>query len=336
MSDRSSRMRTLTADLAWASGYARLREWRRRGRSAILHIRHVGPKLQGGFRPQRAARIAPERLDRIIRALKRWSVEIVSLDEAVARLANPTAGRFVCLTFTGIDRGLADAALPVLTQHAVPFAVYVPTAFPDGLAAPWWLALEQVIARQDRLSLMMAGREQRFDCPDHGRKLQLYDLLYGWMRGLPPDDLAAAIGDLCGRYSVDRDLILRNDVITWDEIGRIAATPRATIGCATVNHAALTTLTPTNALREIAMGRAVLKAALGHDIRHAAFPFGDAASFDVGHVEMMRNAGFASAVTTIPGTLGRAPDLHALPRIAIDSGTTLRRLRAVLAGAVQA
>lgn len=329
----------MTADLAWASGYARLREWRGQRRSAILHIGHVGPERCGGPGPRATPRIAAERLDRIVGALKRWAVEIVALDEAVARLADPTGRPFVCLTFTGIECGLADAALPVLVRHAVPFAVYVPTAFPDRLAAPWWLALDRVVARQDRVSLMMAGREQRFACGDQGRKLQLYDLLHAWMRQLPPADLAVAIGDLCGRYGVDRDALAHDAVITWDEVGRLADAPLATIGSATVNYPALTTLARVDATREIAMGRAVLKAALGHDIRHAAFPYGDVAAFTADHVEMMRDAGYASAVTAIPGTLG--PDagtinLHALPRIAVGPGTRLRWLRAVLAGAVQA
>ena len=53
----------------------------------------------------------------------------------------------MCLTFDGAIRDLMVSAYPVLARHGVPFTVYVPTAFPDGLGEAWWLALEAVIAR---------------------------------------------------------------------------------------------------------------------------------------------------------------------------------------------
>ena len=41
----------------------------------------------------------------------------------------------------------------MLSKHGVPFTVYLPTAFPDGLGEAWWLALEDMIAREERISL---------------------------------------------------------------------------------------------------------------------------------------------------------------------------------------
>ena len=37
----------------------------------------------------------------------------------------------------------------MLKKYEVPFAIYVPTSFPDRLGELWWLALEAVIARND-------------------------------------------------------------------------------------------------------------------------------------------------------------------------------------------
>ena len=53
--------------------------------------------------------------------------------------------RFVRLTFDGGYKDMMTSAYPVLSQHGIPFTVYVPTAFPDGLGEAWWLALEQMI-----------------------------------------------------------------------------------------------------------------------------------------------------------------------------------------------
>ena len=48
-----------------------------------------------------------------------------------------------------------------------------------------------------------------------------------------------------------------------------------TIGSATVNYPVLSNLKDADALREMAMGKAVAEAAFHRDVRHFAYPFGD-------------------------------------------------------------
>ena len=279
----------------------------------------------------------PRFLDRTIRALKRWKYDIVSLDEVCRRavtLAEPR--RFVCLTFDGAYKDLITSAYPVLSNHGVPFAVYVPTAFPDGLGEAWWLALEEVIAREPRVSLVMDRKERRFDVATTSEKYQLYAFLEGWMRTLPPADISFAIKDLCSRYSVDLAALSREASMDWDDLGKLAADPNVTIGSTTVNYPVLSNLKDVDALREMTMGRAVAKAAFHRDVRHFAYPFGDRASFRRQHSAMAEEAGFASAVSAIPGavqTEGRS-NLHALPRVPWDGRQhSLRAMRVILSGA---
>ena len=73
-------------------------------------------------------------------------------------------GRFVCLTFDDGYRDLLQWAYPILKEAEVPFAVYVPTSFPDRIGELWWLALEAVIARNDHIGLQIDGRNRTFDC----------------------------------------------------------------------------------------------------------------------------------------------------------------------------
>jgi hypothetical protein len=92
--------------------------------------------------------------DRTIRALKRWNFDLITMDEVCRRAVTlPKANRFACLTFDGGCKDVITQAYPVLSKHGVPFTVYLPTAFPDGLGEAWWLALEDMIAREDRISL---------------------------------------------------------------------------------------------------------------------------------------------------------------------------------------
>ncbi|HYS87559.1 MAG TPA: polysaccharide deacetylase family protein, partial [Bradyrhizobium sp.] len=150
-------------ELAYFSGYSRLMQRRAGGAGVILRFERVRARHAGRFQPLKSHEITPAFLDRTIRALKRWKLDIVSIDEACQRAVTPASPRrFVCLTFDGAYKDLMTSAYPLLAKHGVPFTVYVPTAFPDRLGEAWWLALEAVIARENRVSLVMDRKEQRF------------------------------------------------------------------------------------------------------------------------------------------------------------------------------
>jgi peptidoglycan/xylan/chitin deacetylase (PgdA/CDA1 family) len=323
----------LRLELTWLTGQAALRS---RGAGAILRFAHVRPRRRGGFQPLREHEITPHFLDRAIRALKRWKYDFLGMDEVCRRAVTLSERRrFVALTFDGAGKDLIDFAYPVLARHAVPFTIYVPTAFPDGVGEAWWLGLEHVIARESRVSLMMGEREQRFTVTGKAEKQALFSFVEAWLRSLPPADVSAAIADLCTRYRVDLAALSREASMNWEELARLAADPLVTIGSATVNYPVLANLKDAAALRELTMGKAVAEAAFDRDIRHLAFPFGDRASFRRSHVIMAEEAGFASAVTTIPGVVdaeGRT-NLRALPRISWDGRVrSLRIMRGLVSG----
>jgi peptidoglycan/xylan/chitin deacetylase (PgdA/CDA1 family) len=327
---------SLKLELAYFSGLPLLKGRRSGGAGVILRFERVRPPRSARFQPLKSREITPKFLDRTIKALKRWKFDIVSLDEVCqrsVRLAAPR--RFVSLTFDGGYKDLIASAYPVLSQHGVPFTVYVPTAFPDGLGEAWWLALEAVIARESRVSLVMDRKERHFDIASTSEKYQLYDFLSGWMRTLAPTDLSAAIKDLCSRYSVDLAALSREASLDWDDLARLAADPLVTIGSGTVNYPVLSNLKDAAALREMTMGKAVAHTAFHRDIRHFAYPFGDRASWRRQHIALAEEAGFTSAVSAISGvveTEGRT-NLHALPRISWDGRQrSLRAMRVILSG----
>ncbi|MDA9523526.1 polysaccharide deacetylase [Bradyrhizobium sp. CCBAU 11434] len=323
----------LRLELAWSSGLALLRS---RGAGAILRLAHVRPGRSGAFQPLREHEITPQFLDRAIRALKRWNYDFLGMDEVCRRAVTlPEKQRFVALTFDGAPKDFISFAYPVLARHAVPFTLYVPTAFPDGVGEAWWLGLERVIARESRVSLMMGDKEQRFTVTDNAEKQALFSHLEGWLRSLPPADLSAAIADLCTRYSIDLVALSREASMDWEDLAKLAADPLVTIGSATVNYPNLANMKDAAAMREMTMGKAVAEAAFRREVRHLAYPFGDRSSFRRSHVVMAEEAGFASAVSTIPGIVdaeGRT-NLRALPRIPWDGRVrSLRMMRVLVSG----
>jgi peptidoglycan/xylan/chitin deacetylase (PgdA/CDA1 family) len=309
------------------------------GVGSILTLHHVRPPRSDAFQPNRLLEITPKFLGRLLRRLKRSRIDVISLDEMHRRfVADDFQRRFVCLTFDDGYKDLLRYAYPLLKKYELPFALYIPTSFPDRLGELWWLALEAVIAQNRRIGLVIDGKDQFFECGSLREKRELYDAAYGYLRSLKTEDqLRRTVRDLCGRYRVDIAAFCRELCMSWEEIVELAADPLCTIGAHTVNHPILKKLPNDAAVRaEMEMSRSVLEAALGKRPRHLAYPVGDATSAGPREFRIAAELGFKTAVTTRPGVLFQEHHDHltALPRISVNGEYQRQRyLKVLMSGA---
>jgi len=304
------------------------------GVGAILTLHHVRPERPDGFQPNRLLEVTPEFLERVLRHLRRQQLDIVSLDEVHRRLVEADfSRRFVCIT---IDDGYRDTlqwAYPILKRHEAPFAVYIPTSFPDRLGELWWLALEAVVARNGRVTLMIEGKEQGFDCDAVAAKRDLFDQLYRYVRSLPSEEkLRVFVRDLSARYRVDIMEFCSALCMNWAELTTLAADPLVTIGAHTVNHVMLRKASDAVVRREMRESAAVIDAALGKRPAHFSYPLGDRTSAGRREFAIAAELGFKTAVTTRPGVLfpEHVAHLTALPRISLNGEYQQSRYAKVL------
>src|SRR4051794_10077506 len=75
-------LRSARLELAYFSGRTLTASRAASGAGAVLRFERVRPRRNGAFQPLKQAEITPAFLDKVIRALKRWGYDIVSLDEA--------------------------------------------------------------------------------------------------------------------------------------------------------------------------------------------------------------------------------------------------------------
>ena len=312
-----------------------------KGVGVSLTLHHVRPGRLGGFQPNRLLEVNPDFFSKAIRRLRRSGIDIVSLDEMHRRLTERDfRKRFVCLTFDDGYRDIMRWAYPVLKKHEAPFALYIPTSFPDRIGELWWLALERVIAGQNRIGLLIDGEERRFDCATVSEKRDLFDQLYWWLRGRETEqELRHVVRDLCGRYGVDMKAICEELCMSWDEIATLARDPLVTIGAHTVNHVILRKVSEREVRSELEMGRSVIEAALGVRPQHLAYPVGDPTSAGEREYRIAAELGYKTAVTTNPGVLFRSHRKHlmALPRISLNGEyQQLRYLKVLMSGSATA
>jgi peptidoglycan/xylan/chitin deacetylase (PgdA/CDA1 family) len=304
------------------------------GVGTILTLHHVRPPRSEAFQPNRLLEVDEQFLERAIVHLRNRGFELISIDEVHRRLVEQDFGRrFVAFTFDDGYRDNLEHAWPVLRRHEVPFALYVATNFADRLGELWWVALEQLIAKTDRLVIEIDGATRFFHCASVGDKRTVFFEIYWWLRSIEDEDrFRRTVRDMCSRYGVDLLSFCGNLCMSWAEIGKLAESPLCTIGAHTVSHCFLTKVSEQNARAEMKRGVDIIEAALGKKPEHFAYPYGDAGPREF---NLAAEVGFKTAVTTRGGVL-RAEHrrrLSALPRISLNGHfQALRYLDVLISG----
>ena len=298
----------------WGRGLAQ-------GRGVILTLHHVRPPTAGGFRPNSLLEITPDFLDRTLSLIRAEGYDLVSLDEALARLSAPRPGRFfVALTFDDGYRDNVEHAWPVLAKHGAPWTLFITPGFADRTARLWWLELEEALRALPALALSLPDGPFTARTASDSQKQRAFDRLYWRLRQQPEATLLSAISDLTAQAGIDPVALVERECLPWETLRALAGAPAVTIGAHTLTHPMLAKHDETFARAEISDSGARLEAELGIPIRHFAYPVGDPTSAGPREFALAKAAGFASAVTTRPGHLftEHADHIHALPRVSLN------------------
>lgn len=100
--------------------------------------------------------------------------------------------------------------------------------------------------------------------------------------------------------------------LNWDQVKMLDSSGLITIAGHTINHRNLASLSETDQRFEIIAGKEMLEGELGHSVRHFAYPYGQ---FNATTIKIVQEAGYLTAVTTLPGVDQPAGSAFALRRV---------------------
>lgn len=271
----------------------------------ILMYHEVAPRHSAVFRHFAVLCTTPQTFARQVEWLAQH-FEVISLDEAVRRLQDGTAGdsRTVVLTSDDGWMGFHQHALPVLHQRGLPATVYVPTDVLGG--RPHWPVRWRLLLERNRWLLKDLAHELgHFEpFPSVGsamralRELDVGRIEHLWRR-------------IVEQYSVQEDKLPRDWFINEDGVREMVARG-ITVGAHTVLHPMLTREPEPHLQWELTESRRRLQEICGHEVVHFAYPFGD---HDDRVVNLVRGAGYRSAVTTNYGWNSPGHDVYRLRRV---------------------
>ena len=291
-----------------------------RGRGVILTLHHVRPRVEKAFAPCELLEITPEFLDATITTLLAKGYQIIPLSEVPTRLRRPEAPPFAVLTFDDGYRDNAVHAAPVLKRHGVPFTVFVTSGFAERAANLWWLDLEKIVAKADRIHCRIAATELDLRAVTVEQKRAAFIAIYWTLRRASEAELQSVMRGLCAAHGVDPAATVGELCMSWSEIAAFSADTGAAIGAHTLTHPMLATMDAIRMRGEIIESRQAIDAALKLRVSTFAYPFGDSAAAGPREFDTVRQAGFDIAVTTRPGLVfdGHLGHLTALPRMSVN------------------
>lgn len=239
--------------------------------------------------------------------------QVVDLADGVGRLATgDLPARAVAITF---DDGYANnlhVAVPILVERRLKATFFVASEFMDGL--PMWndTVIESLRSAPEYLDLRdLDLGEHRF--PDIAARRRAVDLLLGRLKYLEQRERlerAQAVAEIIGVLPPERLMM------TASEVRRLAAMGMS-VGAHSVSHPILSRLSDDEARREIVESKRQLEDILHTRVQTFAYPNGrPGTDYDRRHVEMVRAAGFAAAVSTAWGAAVHGADPHQIPRLA--------------------
>jgi peptidoglycan/xylan/chitin deacetylase (PgdA/CDA1 family) len=323
------RLKSTIAVMARYSGLSKALAFRYAGTGTIFMLHSVVEDAESC--PDEFIRCPVVGLEHTLSWLKDNGVRVVSLDEAIERLARSSTDKFCVFTF---DDGYIDnltLALPVMERFDAPFTVYVTTGMVTGEIDAWWLGLAQLI--RDRDHLEFPELDCHFDCKNQASKKRTFAAIDALVKS--NSEALVALSTTLAENGIDCGALVRAEGLSADQVRRLAASPLVTIGAHGVRHIDLARASAAELEREMTASRRVLEQIIDREVMHFAYPFGACGQREA---QIARSVGFRTAVTTQRGTLfpEHLGHLYALPREPIFCKHTPSSLRCKIDGTYRA
>ncbi|MCT8990690.1 polysaccharide deacetylase family protein [Chelativorans sp. SCAU2101] len=278
------------------------------GRGIIFTLHHVRPTPARPFQPNAILSITPAFLEQAIKVSLEAGLVPLALEDLPERLADPKDKRaYVCFT---LDDGYRDNALfaaPVFRKYQVPYTIFATAGFVERTRSIWWETVEALLARSRAVEFDFGQGTRRLGTETTGKKLIAYNRFAEYVETQDEDEAVASIDVLARDSGIDPLALV--DELTLDEAGlaEVARDPLARIGAHSLTHVNLKRVPTPRLKQELEGSAAAVERYVGYRPGAFAYPYGYASAVGEREVQAARQAGYAVAVTTMPGLLKDGP-----------------------------
>jgi peptidoglycan/xylan/chitin deacetylase (PgdA/CDA1 family) len=227
----------------------------------------------------------------------------------------------IAVTFDDGYRDNFTMAYPILQEFQVPATIFLTTGLIDSQEAPWWDRVGRAIARLGRNCTPVQCPDPRIPAAtwrqvraaarvsrrrELVRATEIVESLKSF-GGCQREQIVAALE---GLVVAESDMPL---MLTWEMIRQMRG-ELISFGSHTVTHPVLSRINAAEARRELSDSKRRIESMLGEEVPFFAYPNGAATDFSPQTIDLVREAGFKLALTTVSGTNDRHVNPRALKR----------------------
>jgi peptidoglycan/xylan/chitin deacetylase (PgdA/CDA1 family) len=284
--------------------------------------------------------VTPKHFAEHLDVLRQYSQPLALRELNEAAQAGRRLRRTIAVTF---DDGYADnfqTAKPLLERYDIPASVFVVSGYVGNEREFWWYELERLLLQPgtfpETVRLRINGkvfewqlgesatygddeyrrhRGWRFSHPAPTLRHALYYSLWRLLGSLGEDDRRDVLDQLLACSGADPLARPNYRPLSVAELLRLHQGQLIEIGSHTVTHPFLSRLPEVLQRDEIRRSKAWLESLLGFPVTTLAYPHGD---YTMATVNVVREAGFECACSTIFGSVRGYADRFQLPRIEVQ------------------
>lgn len=249
---------------------------------------------------------------------RRWTP--IPLAEFVARHASGTLGPgHLAVTLDDGLRSVRTVVQPALHEWGIPFTTFVCGEVLEGGPAPWFRRVEALL--RDHPASRLAGSWGLA-----AGSVSSGFVLLNALKSAPFPRLLDGLERAEQSLGADPSK-LRADFLSPEDVVALGRDPLVTVGAHSHRHPILSVLDEREQEDEIVRCSEALTALLGARPRFFAYPNGKPADFGAGTVAALRRHGFEGAVTTVQRPVAPGDDALRLPRLGINQGDGVWKIR---------
>jgi peptidoglycan/xylan/chitin deacetylase (PgdA/CDA1 family)/CelD/BcsL family acetyltransferase involved in cellulose biosynthesis len=239
---------------------------------------------------------------------------VVSLGSLLEHLNSDSTETVVAVTFDDGYQDNYNNAFPILRDYGIAATIFLTTGSIDSDEPLWFERLAEAVKNTSRESIdLEIDVPRRVWMRTPGERLEANGRIFGLLRTLKDVERRRWLNRLLEELAVPLSVPVRRSMLTWDqvrEMGRLGVD----FGGHTVSHPFLSQLSRDAAVREICEPKRRIEEELQKQVLFFAYPNGRAEDFAPWNKELLREAGYRAAATTIWGMNNRSTDAMELRR----------------------
>lgn len=223
---------------------------------------------------------------------------VLPLDELIVALCDrqPVPGNAVAITFDDGYRDNYTHAFPILKRYGLPATVFLATGCIGTGELLWFDKVLYSFRQTRKRRLRMLNREWVLTHPEARREAAIAFLDH--LKALPTEERDVQIDQLRDELQVRAFHGETDSMLTWSQVKEMHR-QGISFGSHTVTHPILSRISLEKAKREIVESKQALEKELHAEVNTFAYPNGKPEDYSPAIVNLVREAGYKGAVTTV-------------------------------------